>query len=95
MFNSQVLFYRGEFEDFKELLRKEGFGETLTEQFLADGLTFDFDLTQAIWINSNASNSVKIHELLHAVLNICSVVGIDRNDDEVLCYMLEYLYKSI
>ena len=94
MFNSVVYFYRGELSDFHNLLLKKGF-DISTEQESADGLCFDFGSIQAVWIETSASTAVKAHELLHVVLNICDNQGIDRNDDEVLCYMLEYLLKSL
>ena len=67
----------------------------IRERATANGLSFNFDGEQLIWVHTNAPSAVKIHELLHAVLNICDFRGIDRKDDEVLCYMLEYLVKSL
>lgn len=83
------------YNDFVKLAEKNGFKIDWQEVNNIDGLSFDFDSTQLVWVDTNASNAVKIHELLHAVLNICSSRGIDREDDEVLCYMLEYLVKSL
>ena len=94
IFNSVVWFYRGNLQDFHDLISKEGF-EISTEQDNADGLSFDFDGDQLIWIETNAPRSVVVHECLHAVLNICDSRGIGRDNDEVLCYMLEYLIKSL
>ena len=94
IFNSKILFYRGEFNDFQNLVAKEGFDISFEEDN-SDGLSFDFEGYQLIWVAQNAPKHVVIHECLHAVLNICTSRGIDRNDDEVLCYMLEYLVKNL
>lgn len=94
IFNSRIIFYRGELTDFQKLLLNEGF-DISTEQENADGLSFDFEGTQLIWVSQNAPKYVVIHECLHAVLNICASRGISRDDDEVLCYMLEYLVKNL
>jgi len=95
LFNSAVYFYRGTYNDFIKLAEENGFKTEWQNVEDADGLSFDFGSNQLIWVDTNASNAVKIHEFLHAVLNICSSRGIDREDDEVLCYMLEYLVKSL
>lgn len=95
IFNSVVYFYRGKLEDFRDLLLKEKLPEISLNQDNADGLSFDFGCYQAVWVDQNASAATKVHELLHAVLNICDNHGIDRDDDEVLCYLLEYLVKNL
>ena len=93
-FNSDVWFYRGKYEDFLELLEKEK--KTVTGSYEdCDGLTFNFGSLQVIWVDQHASLAVKMHEYLHAILNICDEHGLDRNDDELLCYMLEFLVKSL
>lgn len=93
MFKTKVYFYRGKFSDFESLLSDEGYVAEYQEG--SDGLCFDFNGIQAIWISQEASTSVKVHECLHAVLNICSDYDLNRNDDELLCYMLEYLFTSL
>lgn len=96
VFNSVVYFYRGDYQDFIKIAKENKFNiDFENTSSTSDGLSVDFEGVQLIWVHPNASNAVKIHELLHAVLNICSSRGIDREDDEVLCYMLEYLVKSL
>lgn len=96
LFNSVVYFYRGDYDDFIKIAKDNNFTiDFENTSSTADGLSFNFEGEQLIWVNTNASSAVKIHELLHAVLNICDSRGIDRKDDEVLCYMLEYLVKSL
>lgn len=95
LFNCIVYYYRGELTDFIDLFKKEGFDVSEEDTIGADGLAFNFSSTQAIWVETNAPKHVVAHECLHAVLNICDSRGIDRNDDEVLCYMLEYLMKNL
>ena len=96
VFNSVVYFYRGSYDDFIKVAKDNNFNiDFENTSSTADGLSFDFDGEQLIWIDTNAPNAVKIHELLHAVLNICDSRRINRKDDEVLCYMLEYLVKSL
>ena len=96
VFNSIVYFYRGNYDDFIKVTKDNNFNiDFENTSSAADGLSFDFEGVQLIWVDTNASNAVKIHELLHAVLNICDSRGINRKDDEVLCYMLEYLVKSL
>lgn len=96
LFNSVVYFYRGEYDDFIKIAKDNNFIiDFENTSSTADGLSFNFDGEQLIWVHTNAPSAVKIHELLHAVLNICDSRGIDRKDDEVLCYMLEYLVKSL
>lgn len=96
VFNSVVYFYRGNYQDFIKITKENKFDIDFDNtSSTADGLSFDFEGVQLIWIDTNASQAVKVHEILHAVLNICSSRGIDREDDEVLCYLLEYLVKSL
>lgn len=96
LFNSVVYFYRGDYDDFIKIAKDNNFNiDFENTSSSADGLSFNFDGEQLIWVRTNAPSAVKIHELLHAVLNICDSRGIDRKDDEVLCYMLEYLVKSL
>lgn len=94
MFKSKIYYYKGKFSDFESLLGIEGYSiESNVEN--ADGLCYDLEGVQAIWLAPEASISVKVHECLHAVLNICANYGFSRSDDELLCYMLEYLIKSL
>lgn len=96
LFNSVVYFYRGDYDDFIKIAKDNNFTiDFENTSSTADGLSFNFDGEQLIWVHTNAPSAVKIHELLHAVLNICDSRGINRKDDEVLCYMLEYLVKSL
>lgn len=95
MLKTKVYFYKGKFSDFQNLMESEGYSTESLEDSGIDGLCFDFGGIQAIWISQNASSEVKAHECLHAVLNICSNRGLDRNDDELLCYMLEHLFVSL
>lgn len=94
MFKSKIYYYKGKFSDFEKLLNIEGYSID-PHVGDAEGLCFDFDGVQAIWISSEASIPVKVHECLHAVLNICTNYGFNKEDDELLCYMLEYLIKSL
>ena len=94
IFNSDIWFYRGKYKDFLELLDKEN--KTISGDYEdCDGLTFNYGSLQVIWVDQQASLAIKMHEYLHAVLNICDEHGLDRNDDELLCYLLEFLVKSL
>lgn len=96
LFNSVVYFYRGDYDDFIKITKENKFNIDFDNtSSTADGISFDFEGVQLIWVDTNTSQAVKVHEILHAVLNICDSRGIDRKDDEVLCYMLEYLVKSL
>ena len=44
IFNSKILFYRGEFNDFQNLVAKEGFDISFEEDN-SDGLSFDFEVS--------------------------------------------------
>lgn len=47
-----------------------------------------------IWFQSDVSIEVLVHELSHAVFDIMENLGIDVKDQEVFCYMLEYLISE-
>jgi len=60
------------------------------------GLSFDVDGDMYVWINSLDVNVyVIMHELLHTVYAICNKVGIDITDQEVICYLQEYLFELV
>lgn len=54
----------------------------------------DFGLSQYCWIGNSADIAIVVHELSHAIFGIMKYLGLDINDEEVFCYMLEYAFNE-
>lgn len=59
----------------------------------ADALTFFHRGFAYVCWEKNIRYETLAHEALHVVLDACKWLGIN-NDDEVLCYLLEYILQE-
>ena len=47
-----------------------------------------------IFYPPNAELKVKCHEILHVCYKICKISGVDVADEEVMCYLFEYILEQ-
>ena len=52
------------------------------------------DQMVVMWL-SEKNHSYIAHECLHATLYVADTVGLDRNDDEALCYLHGFFVKKV
>jgi hypothetical protein len=61
----------------------------------ADAACFGIDNLIYIWFEPNPTISVISHESAHAVFALMRSRGLDIKDEEVFCYLLEFIIDSI
>lgn len=61
----------------------------------ADACCFSLDEIMYIWFETNPKISIVAHEAAHATFAIMSSYGLDIKDQEVFCYILEFLVDNI
>lgn len=63
---------------------------------LIDGVTLTIGGTIYVWFSdTEATLETAIHEIGHLVYELASQIGLDINDQEAICYLQEYLFKTI
>ena len=61
----------------------------------ADAACLGFDGELYIWFNNKPQLSTVIHEVAHSVFNIIKTRGLDMEDEEVFCYLQEFIIEQI
>lgn len=56
--------------------------------------TNNFGLVQWCWFEDNIKMPIIVHEFSHAIFGIMKDIGIDISDEEVFCYMIEYVLNE-
>lgn len=96
LYKSTILLFRGSIDDFIELTKQTEYCNRIIPPEPDDeAATWDFGCTQIIYLSEDTEQGTIVHECLHVVFNLCRYLGIDKNDEEALCYMLEYIVDSM
>ena len=61
----------------------------------ADAACLGFDGELYIWLTPKPQLSTVIHEVAHSVFNIIKTRGLDMEDEEVFCYLQEFIIEQI
>lgn len=93
IFNQKFKIIIGKNQDVKSLFEQE---DVILEDFdNADAACFGIDNLIYLWFEPNPTFSVVVHESAHAVFALIRSRGLDIKDEEVFCYLHEFIVDSI
>lgn len=98
IFNNAVTFIEGDIDhvlSYLGNLHGSDVERLPIEWYNSLGICFKLEGNIYIWLRDDAELGALVHECGHAAFSIMRMAGADISDEEVFCYLQQYLFENI
>lgn len=93
IFNQKVEIFIGPLKNVQSLWDKEDYFLDIPDN--ADGACFGLNDCIGLWFEANPKISIIVHECCHVVYEVMRSRGLNMEDEEMFCYLQEYIVDNV
>lgn len=93
IFNQKIVIITGNWRDVKSWFNRNNVSFECNSN--ADGACFGIDDKIYIWFEPNPTINIVVHEIAHSVFAIMESRGLDIEDEELFCYLQEFIIDNV